>query len=86
LRGDALSVDAMVNLVDIKRENGDVTTMGNLSTYLLESGNPERISKAAHTLLERNIDIIAPACGLSTSSPLVNIQSFTAAVKETRLG
>ncbi|MDR2343529.1 MAG: methylcobamide--CoM methyltransferase [Spirochaetaceae bacterium] len=85
LRGDALSVDAMVNLLDIKKENGDVTTMGNLSTYLLERSSPERINKAAHTLLEKNIDIIAPACGLSTSSPLVNIQSFTAAVKETRL-
>lgn len=86
LRGDALSVDAMVNLADIKKENGDITTMGNLSTYLLESGSPERISRAARTLVERKIDIIAPACGLSTSSPLENIQSFTAAVKGTRLG
>ena len=86
LRGDALSVDAMVNLADIKKENGDITTMGNLSTYLLESGSPERISRAARTLIERKIDIIAPACGLSTSSPLENIQSFTAAVKDARLG
>jgi [methyl-Co(III) methanol-specific corrinoid protein]:coenzyme M methyltransferase len=82
LRSDALSVDAMVNLGSIKEENNAITTMGNLSTYLLESGNPEKIRGAARALLEKNIDIIAPACGLSTSSPLANIQAFTAAIKE----
>jgi [methyl-Co(III) methanol-specific corrinoid protein]:coenzyme M methyltransferase len=86
LRGDALSVDAMVNLSGLKEENGEITAMGNLSTYLLESGNPERVYRAACALLKRNIDIIAPACGLSTSSPLANIQSFTVAVKEARCG
>jgi [methyl-Co(III) methanol-specific corrinoid protein]:coenzyme M methyltransferase len=86
LRGDALSVDAMVNLSGLKEENSEITAMGNLSTYLLESGTPERVYRAAGILLKKNIDIIAPACGLSTSSPLVNIQSFTAAVKEARGG
>jgi [methyl-Co(III) methanol-specific corrinoid protein]:coenzyme M methyltransferase len=83
LESDALSVDAMVNLVLIKKENPSVTTMGNLSTYLLESGTPERIQKAAGILFEKEIDIMAPACGLSTSSPLANVQAFTAAIKET---
>jgi [methyl-Co(III) methanol-specific corrinoid protein]:coenzyme M methyltransferase len=32
--------------------------------------------------MENNIDIMAPACGLSTSTPLANIQAFTAAVKQ----
>jgi [methyl-Co(III) methanol-specific corrinoid protein]:coenzyme M methyltransferase len=82
LESDALSVDAMVNLALIKKENPVVTTMGNLSTYLLESGDPERIQKAAEILLKKEIDIMAPACGLSTSSPLKNIQAFTSAVKE----
>jgi [methyl-Co(III) methanol-specific corrinoid protein]:coenzyme M methyltransferase len=82
LQSDALSVDAMVNLGLLKEENNSITAMGNLSTYLLESGNPEKIRQAARGLFNRNIDIIAPACGLSTSSPLENIQVFTAAVKE----
>ncbi|MDR2785319.1 MAG: methylcobamide--CoM methyltransferase [Treponema sp.] len=82
LHGDAHSVDAMVNLGELKKENNEITAMGNLSTYLLETGDPEKIHRAACTLLKKNIDIIAPACGLSTSSPLANIQSFTAAVKE----
>ncbi|MDR0583658.1 MAG: methylcobamide--CoM methyltransferase [Treponema sp.] len=82
LESDALSVDAMVNLALLKKENSALTTMGNLSTYLLESGDPGRIQKAAGILLDKEIDIIAPACGLSTSSPLENIRAFTAAVKE----
>jgi [methyl-Co(III) methanol-specific corrinoid protein]:coenzyme M methyltransferase len=82
LRSDALSVDAMVNLALIKEENREITTMGNLSTYLLQTGTPEKIRRSALLLLENNIDIIAPACGLSTSSPLENIRAFTGAVKE----
>jgi [methyl-Co(III) methanol-specific corrinoid protein]:coenzyme M methyltransferase len=82
LRGDALSVDAMVNLRELKEEKASLTTMGNLSTYLLEFGVPEKIETGARILRENTIDIIAPACGLSTSTPLANITAFTAAAKE----
>jgi [methyl-Co(III) methanol-specific corrinoid protein]:coenzyme M methyltransferase len=82
LQSDALSVDAMVNLVSIKEENPEIITMGNLSTYLLEFGTPEKVQQAAQILLKKNIDILSPACGLSTSSPLENIRAFTNAIKE----
>jgi [methyl-Co(III) methanol-specific corrinoid protein]:coenzyme M methyltransferase len=82
LRGNSLSVDAMVNLEELKNENPDLVTMGNLSTYLLESGSPKSIHAGAGVLLRKGIDIIAPACGLSTSTPLENIQAFTQTIKE----
>jgi [methyl-Co(III) methanol-specific corrinoid protein]:coenzyme M methyltransferase len=75
-------VDAFVNLGDLKREGIAATTMGNLSTYMLEFGDPEKIHTAAQSLFKHNIDILAPACGLSTSTPLENITAFTTAVKE----
>lgn len=81
LHGDAISVDAFVNLKDIKKEIPTATTMGNLSTILLEFGDPEKVEKRAEHLLNDNIDILAPACGLSTSTPLENIQAFTGTVK-----
>ncbi|MDR3337709.1 MAG: methylcobamide--CoM methyltransferase [Treponema sp.] len=81
LHGKAVSVDAMVNLKNLKNETGIKTTMGNLSTYLLEFSNPEKVYENAQRLLGNNIDILAPACGLSTSTPLANIQAFTTAVK-----
>jgi [methyl-Co(III) methanol-specific corrinoid protein]:coenzyme M methyltransferase len=86
IRGEAISVDAMVNLRALKAELGPgvdaPVTMGNLSTYLLEFSNPEKVYGGAKLLLEDQIDILAPACGLSTSTPLSNITAFTGAVKE----
>jgi [methyl-Co(III) methanol-specific corrinoid protein]:coenzyme M methyltransferase len=80
IQGKAISVDAMVNLKSLKEEY-HLTTMGNLSTYLLQFGAPDKIYRSAQNLLENNIDIIAPACGLSTTTPLANITAFTAAVR-----
>jgi [methyl-Co(III) methanol-specific corrinoid protein]:coenzyme M methyltransferase len=81
LQGKAISVDAMVNLKALKEEYNSLTTMGNLSTYLLEFGNPEKVYAATQNLRKRDIDIFAPACGLSTSTPLENIKAFTSVVK-----
>ncbi|MDR1916220.1 MAG: methylcobamide--CoM methyltransferase [Synergistaceae bacterium] len=83
LRGDALSVDAMVNLKALKGETPGITTMGNLSTYLLEFGNEGSVGKSVRALMNQDIDIMAPACGLSTSTPIENIRAFTSAVRET---
>jgi [methyl-Co(III) methanol-specific corrinoid protein]:coenzyme M methyltransferase len=82
LQGKAVSVDAMVSLRKLKEEFPALTTMGNLSTYMLEFSDPEKIFTAARRLLEDKIDILAPACGLSTSTPLSNIRAFTSQVKE----
>jgi [methyl-Co(III) methanol-specific corrinoid protein]:coenzyme M methyltransferase len=81
LKGNAVSVDAMVNLQALKSEYSSLTTMGNLSTYMLEFSTVEKIYRATENLLQHNIDIISPACGLSTSTPLANIGAFTGAVK-----
>jgi [methyl-Co(III) methanol-specific corrinoid protein]:coenzyme M methyltransferase len=82
LRGRAISVDAMVSLHTLKEEYPQLVTMGNLSTYALEFANAEKIYDTARRLLEQKIDILSPACGLSTSTPLSNITAFTKAVKE----
>lgn len=81
LRGDAVSTDAMVNLRRLKEDFPRLTTMGNLSTYLLEFGTPAKVAHRTETLVARGIDIISPACGLSTSTPLENIRALTLTVK-----
>jgi [methyl-Co(III) methanol-specific corrinoid protein]:coenzyme M methyltransferase len=78
LHGDALSADAMVNLRGLKEDIG-LTTMGNVSTYLLEFGDAEAVHDATRRLLKGGVDIVAPACGLSTSTPLRNIRALTEA-------
>lgn len=81
LRGDAISVDAFVSLKQIKNEFPWITTMGNLSTFLLEFGEVNKVYSQSERLLKDKIDIIAPACGLSTSTPLANINAFTDTIK-----
>ena len=84
IRADALSTDALVNLRVLKEEYPGLTTMGNVSTYLLQSGSTDAVAKQTSRLVRDGIDIISPACGLSTSSPVGNIRAMTDAVREIR--
>jgi MtaA/CmuA family methyltransferase len=81
IQADAVSTDAIVSLKQLKDDFPQLTTMGNVSTYLLEFGPPAKVALQTGNLLNQGIDIIAPACGLSTSSPLANIQAMTQTAK-----
>jgi [methyl-Co(III) methanol-specific corrinoid protein]:coenzyme M methyltransferase len=82
INSDAISTDSSINLKMLKEEYPGLTTMGNVSTYLLEFGDEEKIAKQTIRLINDGINIISPACGLSTSTPLKNIESMTKMVKE----
>ena len=81
LHGDAVSTDAMVNLKALKEECGGITVMGNVSTFALQLQEPEAIRTVTEKLLGDGIDIISPACGLSTKTPVGNIAAMTEVVK-----
>lgn len=80
LHADAISVDAFVSLRKVKDAIPEATTMGNLSTITLQFGTEDKVQRMAEHLIDEKIDILAPACGLSTSTPLKNIQAFTGTV------
>ena len=82
LKADAISTDAVVNLKNLKEEFPGITTMGNVSTYLLEFGEPEKVARKTRQLVMDGVDIISPACGLSTSTALDRIRAITDTVKE----
>lgn len=82
LHARAISTDAAVSLPRLKASYPDLVTMGNVSTQTLQFGEPERIASRARQLVDEGVDIIAPACGLSTSTPLVNIRALTDTVRE----
>lgn len=84
IQSDAISTDALVNLRLLKEEFPQLTTMGNVSTFLLELGEPEKVASHTESLLRDGIDIIAPACGLSTSTKLSAIRAMTDTVRERR--
>ena len=81
VRADAISTDAMVNLAALKAEYPHITTMGNLSTYALQWSSAEKIAQMTQNLVRDGIDIISPACGLSTSTTTDRIRAMTDAVK-----
>lgn len=80
LHANAISTDAIVSLKQLKDEIPGLVAMGNVSTYLLEFGPVEKVRAQTGKLVADGIDIIAPACGLSTSTTLEHIQVMTATV------
>jgi [methyl-Co(III) methanol-specific corrinoid protein]:coenzyme M methyltransferase len=83
-RADAISTDAMVSLKKLKEDFPQLVTMGNLSTYTLEFSDAAAVEGKAESIVNSNIGIAAPACGLSTSSPLENLRAFTGTVKNAK--
>ncbi len=81
LRCDALSTDATINLQCLKEEFPTITTMGNVSTFSLEWSEPEKIRRMTRNLMDKGVNIISPACGLSTSTKLRTIRAMTDEVK-----
>lgn len=80
LGADALSVDSMVDLRWLKRLVGDLPVMGNVSAFVLARAAPESVATAARQALAEGADILAPACGVVPTTPLVNLRAFTHAV------
>ena len=81
LRCDAVSTDALVNLKLLKEEFPGLKVMGNVSTFMLEMGDTSKVSAYTRGLVRDGIDIISPACGLSTSTSLDAIRAMTDTVK-----
>ena len=82
LHDDAISTDALVSLPKLKEDYPQLTTMGNVSTYALQWGTPEKIAGITSCLIRDGVNIISPACGLSTSTSLANIRALTDTVKK----
>ena len=75
IHADVFSFDAMVSLEEAGK-HVNVPVMGNISTYAIEHGTPERLRQAARNRKRDGVDIVAPACGLGLASPLENIRGI----------
>lgn len=84
VKSSALSFDSVVPMKEARKHLGDRVLMGNVSTYTLEFGNPERVAALTKYCVENGSDIISPACGLGTKSPLLNIQAMRITLEKER--
>lgn len=77
-----LSFDSMVPMSDARKNLPGRVLVGNVSTYALEFGSLEKISTLTRHCRCNGSNVIAPACGLGTKSPLRNIRQILATLKE----
>lgn len=82
LHCDVFSFDAVVPIEEIKIYIPEKAVMGNLNTHALASMSAEKVASLTRLCLAKGVDIAAPACGLSTTTPLRNVQSMVQAAKE----
>ena len=82
VRSDALSFDSIVSLQEARMNLPGRVLMGNVSTYALEFGEPDKIEKLSETSVKNGADILAPACGLGMKTPLRNEQAMLRWLKE----
>lgn len=82
LHSSVLSFDSVVPMKEAREHLKERVLMGNVSTYVLEFGSPERVGSLTKSCVKNGSDIISPACGLGMKSPLVNIQAVLSSLKE----
>ncbi|MDO4474701.1 MAG: MtaA/CmuA family methyltransferase [Eubacteriales bacterium] len=82
VHSDVLSFDSVVPMREARKNLPDRVLMGNVSTYTLEFGKPEKVAELTKTCAGNGSDIISPACGLGTRSPMKNIQAMLKTLKE----
>ncbi len=82
IESDVLSFDSIVPIREARAALPDRVLMGNISTYTLEFGDPEKIAVMTNFAADNGFDIISPACGLGMRSPLKNIRTMLKTLKE----
>lgn len=78
---DVISVDAVVNITAMKEQVAGKLVMGNVSTFALANGTDDIIQKLCRNCLKNGVDILAPACGLGTTTTLEHIRLLRKAVE-----
>lgn len=76
IQSDALSFDSMVPMQQAKKHLKDRVLMGNVSTYALEFGTPDRVRTLTRSCIENGSSLLSPACGIGMKAPLENIQAI----------
>lgn len=82
IKSDALSFDSIVSITEARKNLGERVLMGNVSTYTIEFGKPDKISQMTKKCVRDGSNIISPACGLGMKSSLENVKSMLNALKE----
>ena len=76
VKSDGLSFDAVVSLAKAREALGSHVLVGNVSTFALERSDSQKIASLVGASVKAGADIVAPACGLGTGTPLANVRAM----------
>lgn len=82
LESDVLSFDALVSVRQTREQLPEKALMGNVSTLALVSKPADTIRTLGRNCLRAGVDILSPACGLGTTTPLENLRALMDTTKE----
>lgn len=82
VKSDVLSFDSIVPMKEAREKLEGRVLMGNISTYALEFSAPNKITSLTKICVKNGMNILSPACGLGTKSPIINIQAILKTLKE----
>lgn len=84
LNSDAISFDSITNAKMLSEAVTNKVIMGNVSTFILEKGDPEKLALVARQCVENGVNILSPACGIGPKTSLANIRAIVDAAREMR--
>lgn len=82
LHSNVLSFDSVVPMREARKQLPNRILMGNVSTYALEFGTPERVATLTKSCQMAGSDILSPACGLGMRSPIANVRAILKTLSE----
>lgn len=80
---DAFSFDSIVPIAEIKPHIPEKAVMGNINTHAIGTQEPERVRSLVRYARGKGVDVVAPACGLPTTTSLENVRTLVQAAAET---
>ncbi|MDD3269546.1 MAG: MtaA/CmuA family methyltransferase [Syntrophomonadaceae bacterium] len=82
LATNAISIDSNTSISKLRSALHEKVMVGNISTYLLQNGQPDRVKEVGLNCLQKGVAVLSPACGISPATPLVNLQAMVSAVHD----
>ncbi|WP_027631463.1 methylcobamide:CoM methyltransferase MtbA [Clostridium hydrogeniformans] len=82
LECDAISFDSITSVKEVKENVKGRAIMGNVSTLTLCKGEEKTIRNISIHCIKNGVDILSPACGLGTTTPLKNIKVMVEEAKK----
>ena len=82
---DAFSFDAMTPIEKVREAAPDKALMGNVSTFGIgKKDNVDIVERNTRAALKHGVDIVAPACGIPTVTPLTNLHAMRDIVRSSQ--